>query len=183
MTSLAITSADITARNNDVISRIKHLMTLRRLSQRALAQLLRLDPSNLSKILSGKLPVTEGLINRIVADLGVSKSWLKTGDGLPFEKRAETREIMLDAPLNPVERAGQGIPVFDIDVTAGCRSLEEIFSETRPVGLVSIPELPQDSFLVKVRGDSMAPRINNGGYVAVRQIRDPRIIFWGQIYV
>lgn len=183
MTSFAITSADITARNNDVISRIKHLMTLRRLSQRALAQLLRLDPSNLSKILSGKLPVTEGLINRIVADLGVSKTWLKTGDGLPFEKRAETREIILDAPLNPVERAGQGTPVFDIDVTAGCRSLEEIFSETRPVGLVNIPELPQDSFLVKVRGDSMAPRINNGGYVAVRQIRDPRIIFWGQIYV
>ncbi|WP_302064141.1 S24 family peptidase, partial [uncultured Duncaniella sp.] len=47
----------------------------------------------------------------------------------------------------------------------------------------NIPQLPPDSHLVKVRGDSMSPRINNGGYVAIRPIRDPRNIFWGQIYV
>ncbi len=29
----------------------------------------------------------------------------------------------------------------------------------------------------------MSPRIINGGYVAIRPIRDMRNIFWGQIYV
>lgn len=29
----------------------------------------------------------------------------------------------------------------------------------------------------------MSPVINNGDYVALREVRDPSIIFWGQIYV
>lgn len=170
-----------------IIERMRHLMALRHLSQRALASLLGLDPSNLSKVLTGKLPVTEGLVNRIVADLGVSKAWLKEGRGLPFDKEAHVRDITLTAPLRPAPAhpapGRQGLPVYDIDATAGCRSLEQIFTQAKPVGLVDIPELPQDSFLMKVRGDSMSPRIANGSYVAVRPLRDARHIFWGQIYV
>lgn len=165
-----------------IVGRLKHIMMLRHLSQRALARLLKLDPSNLSKVMTGKLPFTEGLVNRIVADLGVSKPWLKSGEGLPFEKEPLARDITLsDSPR--LMTAGGGVPVYDIDVTAGCRSLEQIFSETRPVGMMNIPELPADTHIVKVRGDSMSPRICNGGYVAIRHIRDPRNIFWGQMYV
>ena len=80
---------------NEIISRLRHIMTLKHLSQRRLASLLRLDPSNLSKVLTGKLPFTEGLINRIVVDLGVSKPWLKDGIGLPYEKESMARDIML----------------------------------------------------------------------------------------
>ena len=167
---------------NEIISRLRHIMTLKHLSQRRLASLLRLDPSNLSKVLTGKLPFTEGLINRIVVDLGVSKPWLKDGIGLPYEKESMARDIMLSSEPVP-QCVNMGIPVYDIDVTAGCRSLEQLFSETHPIGMMDIPELPADSHVVKVRGDSMSPRINNGGYVAIRQIRDPRNIFWGQIYV
>ena len=34
-----------------------------------------------------------------------------------------------------------------------------------------------------VSGDSMAPVINNGDYIAVREVSDTSIIYWGQIYV
>lgn len=68
-----------------IIGRVRYLMELRRLSQRQLAILLRIDTSNLSKVLNGKLPFSEGLVNRIVADLGVSKTWLRDGEGLPFD--------------------------------------------------------------------------------------------------
>ena len=165
-----------------IVGRLRHIMSLHHLSQRGLARLLRLDPSNLSKVMTGKLPVTEGLVNRIVADLGVSKQWLKSGDGLPFEKKSMTRDITVDGAAGAVTADGC-VPVYDVDVTAGCRSLEQIFSETRPVGMMNIPELPAGSQVVKVRGDSMSPRISNGGYVAIRLIRDPRNIFWGQMYV
>ena len=50
-----------------IVGRLKHIMMLRHLSQRALARLLKLDPSNLSKVMTGKLPFTEGLVNRTVA--------------------------------------------------------------------------------------------------------------------
>lgn len=167
----------------EIIGRLRHIMTLKHLSQRGLARLLRLDPSNLSKVLTGKLPFTEGLVNRIVVDLGVSKPWLRDGLGLPFEKDVMARDIDVAAEIAAPSCDCAGVPVYDTDVTAGCRSLEQIFSETRPVGMVDIPELPSDARLVKVRGDSMSPRIHNGGYVAIRPIRDPRNIFWGQIYV
>ena len=165
-----------------VIDRLRHLMEVRHLSQRQLASMLRLDPSNLSKALNGKLPFTDGLINRIVAVLGVSKSWLRDGIGLPFDKTSIAREIMLPAS-SVTEPVKNGIPVYDLDVTAGCRSLEALFGETRPVGTIDIPGIHSGSHIVKVRGDSMSPRIINGGYVAIRPISDLKNIFWGQIYV
>ena len=164
--------------------RLRHIMQLKHLSQRRLAQLLRIDPSNLSKVMNGKLPFTEGLINRIVVDLGISKSWLRDGTGLPYDKPSMARDILLPEPLQaqPVS-AIQGTPVYDIDVTAGCHSLSRLFGETNPVGVIDIPGISPDANIVKVRGDSMFPRISNGGYVAIRPIRDMRNIFWGQIYV
>lgn len=178
-----VNNTDITDEGkDDIIGRLRHLMSLRHMSQRRLARMLKLDPSNLSKVMTGKLPFTEGLVNRIVADLGVSKPWLKTGSGVPFEKSSLARDIILHDGDVPAA-TGTGVPVYDVDVTAGCRSLEQIFSETHPVGMMSIPELPGDTHIVKVRGDSMCPRISNGGYVAIRHIRDPRNIYWGQMYV
>lgn len=173
---------EIRGSGDTVVDRVRYLMSLRKLSQRRLAQLLRLDPSNLSKALNGKLPLTDGLINRMVADLGVSKSWLRDGIGLPFDKHPIAREITVPEHTE-VTRDAKGTPIYDIDVTAGCRSLATQFGELRPVGVIDIPELPVGSTLVKVRGDSMSPRIVNGGYVAIRPIKDMRNIFWGQIYV
>ncbi|MCM1355950.1 MAG: hypothetical protein NC212_06055 [Staphylococcus sp.] len=166
----------------EIIGRLRYLMELRRLSQRRMAALLRLDPSNLSKILNGKLPLTSGLINRIVVDMGVSKIWLREGVGLPFEKPVVAREVALSSSLDP-QPVPAGTPVYDIDVTAGCRSLEQLFGEIKPVGTISVPGISPGSNIVKVRGDSMEPRIVNGGYVAIRPISDLRNIFWGQIYV
>lgn len=157
-------------------------MAMRHLSQRRLAAMLRIDPSNLSKALSGKLPFTDGLVNRIVVDLGISKKWLTTGEGVPFEKPLMAGEIELCRPLEP-QPCAEGTPVYDLDVTAGCRSLEELFGEIQPVGRISMPGVSADTSLVQVRGDSMSPRIINGGYVAIRPISDTRNIFWGQIYV
>lgn len=133
-----------------IIGRVRYLMELRRLSQRQLAILLRIDTSNLSKVLNGKLPFSEGLVNRIVADLGVSKSWLRDGEGLPFDKTLIAKEIHSDAAM-PRLQGQQGIPVYDLDVTAGCRSLDDLFGEIRPVGAIDIPGIPQNSNIVKVR--------------------------------
>ncbi|MDE6377591.1 MAG: hypothetical protein K2K72_02480 [Duncaniella sp.] len=158
--------------DSGVVSRLRHLMDVKGYSQRRLAEMLRLDPSNLSKALTGKLPVTEGLINRVVADLGVSKRWLRDGSGLPFEKPVRAREVELEEAPEVVESViNGGVPVYDIDATAGCMPLERIFAEVKPVGMVSMPDIPAGAHFIQVRGDSMTPRIANGGYVAVREAR------------
>ncbi|MDE5666197.1 MAG: XRE family transcriptional regulator [Duncaniella sp.] len=165
-----------------IIGRVRYLMGLKRLSQRRLAALLRIDASNLSKVLNGRLPFSEGLVNRIVADLGVSKPWLRDGSGLPFDKQPIAREIRPDC-VGLEQKSLNATPVYDLDVTAGCRSLDALFGEIRPVGAIDIPGIPPGCHILKVRGDSMMPRIVNGGYVAIRKIVDMRNIFWGQIYV
>lgn len=168
--------------HSEIIARLRHIMQLRHLTQRRLAGMLHLDPANLSKVMNGKLNFTEGLINRIVVDLGISKAWLTRGEGVPFAKSCDVADLRIDGRLTP-RPVAEGTPVYDLDVTAGCRSLAEIFGEVRPVGRVTLPEIPENCSLVKVRGDSMAPRIAPGGYVAIRPIADMRNIFWGQIYV
>lgn len=166
-----------------VIERVKYLMRANNMTQARFARLIGLDPSNMSKILAGKSAVSESFINRVVIDAGVSKKWLRDGIGAPYSKPAIAEEIIIDNPLVPVASAGKGTPVYDIDVTAGCHDLETLFYDRHPIGNVSLPGLRNNQIIVNVSGDSMAPTICDGGYVAIRPINDMKNIFWGQIYV
>lgn len=173
-------------KTDTVIDRIHYIMRINNMSQARFARHIGIDPSNLSKVLTGKAPVSESLINRIVIDAGVSKAWLRDGVDAPYSKPLMAGEIIIDSPLSPAAASpvsDDATPVYDIDVTAGCRDLESIFSEQRPIGTVSLPGLKHKQIIVPVSGDSMAPTICDGGYVAIRPINDMRNIFWGQIYV
>lgn len=72
--------------NEDIINRIKFLMAEKRMRQNAFAKVINTDVSNFSKCLNGKSPIGDSLLNRIVVNLGVSKAWLTTGEGVPFPK-------------------------------------------------------------------------------------------------
>lgn len=158
---------------NDVIERIRFIIDNQRISQAAFAARIGMNPANLSKHLNGRLPITSGLINRIAVDMGVSKSWLASGSGVPYPKEQETQ--------SPGSMAG--IPVYDIDVTAGSAELSRQFTSEHIIGSMNLPGVSQGCAVVRVNGDSMEPEINNGSYVAIRPISDTSCIFWGQIYV
>jgi len=169
--------------NETIVDRIRYLIEQSRLSQAQFARRINIDPSNLSKHLSGRLPVSEALINRIVADLGVSKHWLRDGSDVPFAKEPHAAEIALSNPIDLQENLLQGTPVYDIDVTAGCTELSRMFTQDRIIGAINLPQLNSSCNIVRVSGDSMNPVIKNGGLIAIRPIIDRRNIFWGQIYV
>ena len=46
-----------------------------------------------------------------------------------------------------------------------------------------MPAIHPDCCIVRVSGDSMSPVIGNGDLIAIREVRNPNLIFWGQIYV
>ncbi|MCM1336802.1 MAG: XRE family transcriptional regulator [Candidatus Amulumruptor caecigallinarius] len=166
-----------------ILSRIRHLIDMSRMSQAQFARRIGIDPSNMSKHLTGKLPVTDGLINRIVADMGVSKQWLRDGTDIPFPKGRGMRTIDAAEIDDTTISTRPAIPVYDIDVTAGAMPLERLLTEDRIVGSVALPQINPSDVIVRVNGDSMTPVIRDGGYIAIRPISDPSIIFWGQIYV
>jgi phage repressor protein C with HTH and peptisase S24 domain len=170
------------AQNNaEIIDRIKYLMRELGMKQVQFAQRLGVDTSNLSKYLNAHMPLSESFLNRIVVNLGVSKEWLLEGTDLPFGK---TQVPVGGDPLTVASAAGGGTPVYDVDATAGAASgRNELFASDNIVGWVNLPNVSPNCRIVRVSGDSMAPVILDGDFIAVREVSNPNQIYWGQIYV
>ena len=167
--------------NRDIIDRIKYLISQKNVSQAEFARYLSIDPSNLSKHLCGRLPISDVLINKIVVEMNVSRDWLKYGIDVPYSKDAgQVTEVLNGGQL---ELAKRGVPVYDIDVTAGCEELSMMFTDERINGYISLPRISPDSLIVRVSGNSMCPEIADGGFIAIRPIKSLDTIFWGHIYV
>ena len=175
--------AVINEHHETILDRIKYIMNTSRLNQSAFARRLGVDSPYISKIMSGRLAVSEGFINRIVIDMGVSKQWLKYGTDVPFPKPSHATAI--EAHVEPVVTtpARNGIPVYDIDVTAGCTELTRLLTMDRIMGYVDMPQVNPECLIVRVSGDSMKPSIHDGSFIAIRPVSATGIIFWGQIYV
>lgn len=171
--------------DKDIIERIRFLMRELNCRQAEFARKIDVDPSNLSKYLTGRLPISDSLLNRLVVNLGVDKSWLVDGSDLPFAKQTTPAVVSttpsIDTRLPAIKAA---TPVYDIDVTAGASPRAAIFTDEQIVGWVNLPDLTgQDNRIIRVNGDSMVPVIGNGDYVVVREVTNKQYIFWGQIYV
>ncbi|MCC8175766.1 MAG: XRE family transcriptional regulator [Bacteroidales bacterium] len=170
------------------IERLRYLMGVMRMNQSEFAHRLGINPTTLSKYMSERITLTDALINKVVVNCGVSKRWLTSGDDVPFAKGEESSSLpeVTIAPMVPVRRVRQdtqGVPVYDIDVTAGCLELSRMFTEDRIEGYINLPDVSRDCVIVRVMGDSMAPAIRSGGRVAIRPIRNLHNIFWGRAYV
>lgn len=164
---------------DEIIDRIRFLIRKGNMTQADFARRIGVDPTNMSKHLHGRLPITRGLINRIAVDMGVSKQWLIDGSETPYAKHP-TRPH--DMPRSEVGR-GVKVPIYDIDVTAGNVELSRMLTADRVIGSISLPHMDAGSAIVHVSGDSMTPDIRHGSYIAIRRVAGPDNIFWGQIYV
>lgn len=159
-----------------IIDRIRYLIRYMRKTQAQFGALIDVDPANMSKIMGGKIRITDRIINRIVVNLGVSKPWLTEGEGSPFGEPV--------AVVTPeTGRAPKGAPVYDIDVVAGTRELSRMFTDEHVIGYLDLPDINPQYPIVRANGDSMVPKIANGGFVQIRPISDMSPIFWGNIYV
>ena len=169
-----------TQKNAEIIARIKYLMKEMGVRQVQFAERIGVDTSNLSKYLNAHMPLSESFLNRLVVNLGVSKEWLMEGTDLPFGKAP----VAVDAAAAAPGGAGVGTPVYDVDATAGVASgRNELFASENIVGWVNLPNMSPNCRIVRVSGDSMAPVIMDGDFVAVREVSNPLQIYWGQIYV
>ena len=173
--------------NEEIIKRLRYIISEMRLTQNEFSRQVGIDSSNLSKYLNGKLAINESLINRLVINLGLSKRWLETGDDLPYAKSqpALPSQTLVSSRISsePSSMANPGVPVYDIDVTAGVMPRAMMFADENIIGYIDLPNMSQRCRIVKVSGDSMEPVINNGDYIAVREVTDTSILYWGQIYV
>lgn len=170
---------DTPAPTATTVDRIKYLIRISRRTQAQFAELIGVDPSHVSKVLSGRLPAGESFLNRMVVNLGVSKRWLVDGSDMPFPRGAESGSHN----NTPAADTRRGAPVYNIDVTAGCTELSRMFTDERILGYLDLPNVDPSYPIVKVTGDSMSPKIENGSFISIRRVSNDSPICWGQIYV
>ena len=166
------------------IIRIKQLMNSMGLKQAAFAERIGVDASNFSKHLNGKLPLSENLYNKIVVSVGASKEWLVSGEGDMWKPTHSAHQLpTVTVPAEIISASVEGAKVYDLDVTAGGMTRDRMFVDEHVIGTINMPAVHPDCSIVRVSGDSMSPVIGNGDLIAIREVRNPNLIFWGQIYV
>lgn len=179
--------------------RLKYLVARLGYTQLQFANKIGIDPANMSKMINGRTRLTAKMMDRIVAATGVNLEWLMYGTEAPFDTdgipaEAADAEAVADTaadgtltvltPENVPPLPGQGAPIYDIDVTAGVAPLSTMFTVDRIAGYLNIPGVTNDHPIVRVSGNSMEPRINNGSFIQIRPISEnSRTIFWGSTYV
>ena len=169
---------------NEIALRIKELIKEMGISQNEFATRIGTDCSNFSKQINGKLAITSVLTNKIIVELGISKEWLIEGKGEKRKSATASNSKTITLPSNIIrDTANEGAKVYDIDVTAGPSGRSLMFSSEQVIGSINVPFINPENYIVKVSGDSMAPVINNGDMLAIREIKNLNFIFWGQIYV
>lgn len=175
------------AEDATVTDRVRYLITRMRKTQQQFADLMGIDGPNLSRILNGRSPFTDSMINRIVVNMGVSKEWLLNGTDVPFPKaNVPAVKQVADNPTTPprlLTQNGEGAPVYDIDVTAGYNELSGMFTDDRIIGYLQLPQINPSNAVVRVSGDSMVPVIPNGALISIRPLSPGSPIFWGQTYL
>lgn len=169
--------------NEDIILRIRDLIKEMKISQNEFADRISIDRSNFSKYINGKQPISDSLLNKIAVNLKISKEWLKCGEGEKYPVIIAPNHT-ISLPPNAIHTNElKGAKVYDIDVTAGPIGRSLIFSTENLIGSIDVPFISNESSIVRVSGDSMQPVICNGDMVAIRNVKNLNLIFWGQIYV
>lgn len=109
----------------------------------------------------------------------LNRVWLTTGVG----------EMMLapspptEPPPEVVEVTEHGTPVYDLDVTCGGRSRPIVFADEHIIGHVNLPNVSPTAVIIRANGDSMEPHIHNGDWIAVREVKNMNVLYYGQVYV
>jgi SOS-response transcriptional repressor LexA len=123
-------------------------------------------------IIGGKnsAPGYELIYDILSSDLGISPNWLILGKG-----------PMLSVPrMETPPPVHHQLPLIPIDALS---KLDQPFCDSeKPEDLYTITEFNNSDFLIRVKGDSMAPKYNGGDLLACKSV--PEVYFqWGRVYV
>ena len=94
---------------------------------------------------------------------------------------------MIKEPMEPphevVEVTEYGTKVYDIDATCGDRSRPIVFTDEHVIDHVQLPNVARDAMIIRANGDSMEPHIHDGDWIAVREVANLNVLYYGQVYL
>ena len=173
---------------SSIAERLRLLIVTMRKSQAEFSRLIGIDPGNLSKMLTGRTRLSSKMLDRIASNTGCSLEWLMYGTDVAFPREQDAVPVLergdnLADKAVTVPEVRNGAPVYDIDVTAGAEPLAREFTNDRIIGWLNMPNLTAGTPVVRVSGDSMSPRIQNGSFIQIRPVSLDSPLYWGATYV
>lgn len=161
---------------NEKLNELRKYLADRGFTQEDIAKRFGVTKQAVNQLLTGRKPFGKLNAQRWANEFGLSAAWLLTGEGAMLESDLGNVEIM----KTPTDGA---TPIYNLDATCGTdgRSIE--FLQEHIIGYVNMPNVSKSASLIRANGDSMTPIINDGDFIAVREVTDFDDIFYGQIYL
>jgi transcriptional regulator with XRE-family HTH domain len=106
----------------------------------------------------------------------LNRDWLLYNEGDMIKEQIEP-------PPEVVEVTEYGTKVYDIDATCGDRSRPIVFADEHVIGHVQLPNVARDAMIIRANGDSMEPHIHDGDWIAVREVANLNVLYYGQVYL
>jgi len=159
-----------------IAERIKFLYEKSGLTQPEFANRIGIHKNTLIKYMRGESSPQSDTLEKIVAMFKVNPTWLLTGEGEPFEKPKKQPGHVAESEIEYLIEEHTMIPLLDTEVAAdvvGTWPTEKIvdYYPFKRVWLRKISgsseEKPKRFVLLRCRGDSMSPTINNGEVMLV----------------
>ena len=168
--------------------RIEAVLRYTSLSANALAEKIGLKtPQTFYDIKKGRHGISKDLANKIHSKyLNISLEWLLTGEGEMLRTDTPAAvSVSEGAPPPQLIPAppGKGLPLIPLPAMAGfLKGAADI--DPNEIEWYFVPAFRDCTFLIRVKGDSMAPRYLSGDIVACREVHDTATFFqWGTPYV
>lgn len=159
--------------HNKNLIELRQYLTSLGLTQEDIAKRFGVSKQAVNSLLSGRKPFGKQNAIKWAKEFGLSASWLLTGEGQM--RKESTKEV--------VEVTEYGTKVYDIDATCGDRSRPIVFADEHVIGHVQLPNVARDAMIIRANGDSMEPHIHDGDWIAVREVANLNVLYYGQVYL
>lgn len=159
-----------------MIHRINEFIEKNGISVRAFEQKIGASNGLIRKAIANNTDIQSKWISAIIDNFPqINPDWLLTGDGEML------RTVEEEASGNRDNRIEKAIPLIPMDAFAGYPP--EQYSDLPVEDYYHVTEFAKADFLIRVKGDSMTPKLNGGDIVACKKIYERLFFQWHRIYV
>lgn len=121
----------------------------------------------------------------------INLNWLLTGKGemLKGGYNVHDKEKYVVEPIQSYQKSRevlkdiQGIPLYEIEASAGLTIFFNNQNTQIPLDYISVPNAPKCDGALFVRGDSMYPLLKAGDIICYKTISNIKNILWGEMYI
>lgn len=158
---------------------INKLLSYSGLNAKAFSEKIGLErPQAIYDLLKGKTKsISPAMKNKILSVFTeINPSWLLTGEGEMLRTAINDTASLPDG-----RQMDNAIPLIPMDAFAGYPPQQ--YSDLPVEDYYHVAEFSRADFLIRVKGDSMTPKLNGGDIVACKKIYERLFFQWHRIYV